>query len=143
MKARPLVFADLGPDYHRRFEVEKNWHTVLWRDIVGMPRDLRFTSPKEWEHIRISGSVLTVGKGYRWDGASGPVVQTPDTMEPSLVHDILYDGMRRGLLGPHYRRYADREYRDRLRRAGMGLLRRWVEWLGLRLFAARYARPPE
>ena len=130
-----LVHEDRGKGYRRRFEVVEDYRTRL----IECPRS-RWSI--DWEHVHIDTSrVLTVRAGYRWDGASGPVIQTPDTMEPSLVHDVLYDGMRREKIPQSWRRHADAEYRERLREAGMTWIRRWVEWLGLRLFAARYARP--
>jgi hypothetical protein len=33
---------------------------------------------------------LTIKKGYPWDGASGPALDTRNFMRPSLAHDALY-----------------------------------------------------
>lgn len=41
---------------------------------------------------------LVVKKGYAWDGASGPTIDTKSSMRGSLVHDALYQLMRMGLL---------------------------------------------
>ena len=43
--------------------------------------------------------MLTIEKGYAWDGPSGPTIDTPDFMRGSLVHDALYQLIRMGLLG--------------------------------------------
>ena len=37
---------------------------------------------------------LTVKNAYAWDGPSGPVIDTPENMRASLVHDALYQLMR-------------------------------------------------
>ncbi len=41
---------------------------------------------------------LRVKKGYAWDGASGPTIDTKDSMSPSLVHDVFCQAMRTELL---------------------------------------------
>jgi hypothetical protein len=43
---------------------------------------------------------LTVFADYPWDGPSGPTIDTPSFMRGSLVHDVLYEMLRLGLL-PH------------------------------------------
>lgn len=62
-------------------------------------------NPAEWDFIRLEkGGILTIKKGYRWDGASRPC--KPDCEEydfhyrPTVVHDALYDLMRLGYLEP-------------------------------------------
>jgi hypothetical protein len=57
--------------------------------------------------FRISEGVLTVEPGYKWDGASGPTIDTPSTIAPSLVHDVLYQCIRAGLLSSDMRAIAD------------------------------------
>lgn len=51
--------------------------------------------------------LLTMIKGYAWDGASGPAVDTKDFIRPSLVHDAFYNLMREGLLDLGWRKAVD------------------------------------
>ena len=60
----------------------------------------------EWVSLSDQG-ILTAKAGYAWDGASGPIEQTPDVIRGSLVHDCLYQLMRAGLLDQSYREQAD------------------------------------
>ena len=57
-------------------------------------------------------AVLEIDAGYAWDGASGPVVDRPSNMVPSLVHDALYQLMRRGFLAHLARDLVDKIFRD-------------------------------
>ena len=58
--------------------------------IVGSLMDLDF--------LKLTpNGVLTIRDGYAWDGPSGPVIDTPDTMRASLVHDAVYQLLRSGL----------------------------------------------
>lgn len=49
--------------------------------------------------------VLKIRAGYHWDGPSGPAIDSKGFMRGSLVHDALYQMVRRGLL-PKDRRLA-------------------------------------
>ena len=39
---------------------------------------------------------MILRKGYAWDGASGPAMDTPSIMRGALVHDGIYQLMREG-----------------------------------------------
>lgn len=51
---------------------------------------------------------LVVSPGYFWDGPSGPTIDTQDSMRGSLVHDALFELMRRGLIPIESKQEADR-----------------------------------
>lgn len=84
---------------------------------------------------------LTIYRGYAWDGPSGPTIDTPNFMRGSLVHDCLYQMMRRSELPLTLRGLADDLIRQRCREDGMSAFRAgYVHWI-LRRFGERYARP--
>ena len=64
--------------------------------------------------------LLTVRKGYAWDGASGPTFDTLNSMRPSLVHDVFCQVLRDGRLD--YVKWQDTVnlyFRDQCIAAGM------------------------
>ena len=87
------------------------------------------------------GGILTISKGYAWDGASGPAIDTKNFMRGSLVHDALYQLMREGLLPQGYRNKADRLLRDICLDAGMSRIRAWWVYRGVSRFSKPFASP--
>jgi len=69
----------------------------------------RFSRSLRLDYIKAEpyGGVI-IRKGYRWDGASGPTIDTDDTMDGSLVHDVLYQLIREGELTMKDRKAADK-----------------------------------
>ena len=74
--------------YKYKFKVEENFSIELPYKIP------------DFEHPYASSkdSILEIKKGYAWDGASGPIINTQDTLVASLVHDVLYQAMRLNLI---------------------------------------------
>ena len=66
-----------------------------------------FTILTDYCFLRADG-YITINKGYNWDGASGPTIDTDNTMDGSLVHDVLYQLMREERLLRKYRKEADK-----------------------------------
>lgn len=85
--------------------------------------------------------LLTMKKGYAWDGPSGPTIDTKNFMRGSLVHDALYQLMRNGQLAPQWREGADQELRRICREDGMNRFRAWYVLQGVRKGAGFAARP--
>jgi len=86
--------------------------------------------------------VLTIRKGYAWDGPSGPTFDTLNFMRGSLVHDALYQLMReRHLDEDTYRNKADRLLQKICREDGMSMIRAWWVYEGVHLFGKPSADP--
>jgi len=43
-------------------------------------------------------NTLVIKAGYKWDGASGPTIDTPEVTVASLVHDVGYEMIRLGYI---------------------------------------------
>jgi len=94
------------------------------------------------EYLQIDpDGYLTIKKGYAWDGASGPTVDTKSSMRGSLVHDALYQMIRLGLLDKSYREKADLFLYEICREDGMLWIRANVWEKFVRFFAGGASRP--
>ena len=87
-------------------------------------------------------SICTVRRGYAWDGASGPTIDTKNTMRGSLEHDVKYELMRKELIDQKWKDTADLEFKDTLLADGMSPGRAGYYYRGVRDFA-RFATKPE
>ncbi len=96
----------------------------------------------ETEYLSLSGTgVLTIRKGYAWDGPSGPTIDTRNAMRASLVHDALYQLIRLGHLPYRYRDRADDIFYNILREDGMSAIRATLWRKNLGWFGGKNARP--
>lgn len=85
--------------------------------------------------------VLSIAAEYAWDGASGPIAQTPDVIRPSVVHDALYQLMREFGLEPKWRVVADQLLRQMCVADGMPRWQANVVHAAVATFGARYIDP--
>lgn len=51
--------------------------------------------------------MMTLKQYYTWDGASGPTIDTVDTISPSAYHDAGYELIELGLVPLSYKEYFD------------------------------------
>jgi hypothetical protein len=77
---------------------------------------------------------LTVEDGYRWDGPSGPTIDTENWMRASLVHDVLCDMIRYAGLDPKMAQTVHNIMWRFLREDGMSRIRAGYSWLAVSLF---------
>lgn len=71
------------------------------------------------DFLQLKDGLLTVKKGYAWDGASGPTIDTKNSMRGSLVHDAFYQLMRMGVISKDCRHLADQYLHDICNEDGM------------------------
>ena len=118
------------------------YHKVTWKytldetysHLLHFDTGVKVSKP----YYEIDGKLLIIRVGYSWDGASGPTVDTEDSMRGSLVHDTLYQAIREGCIKSSFRRKSDRELSKILKSEGMARLRRWYWRVGVRLFGRKF-----
>jgi len=87
------------------------------------------------EYLTIFDTGLMIAKKhYCWDGASGPTIDTDNTMRASLGHDLLYQCIRLGILSQSHREAADKLLRKWLLEDGMSHVRAQLWYEGVRAF---------
>lgn len=77
---------------------------------------------------------IAISVDYEWDGASGPTIDTDDTMDGALVHDVLYQMIREGRLKMKDRKDADQCIREMCMADGMPKWRANYWYFFLRTF---------
>ena len=116
-------------EYKYKFKVEENFSI-----------ELPFKIP-DFEHPYASSKdgILSVKRGYAWDGASGPIINTRDTLVASLVHNVLYQAMRLNLIksSKENRKIADKNFFEILKMNGVNSIRRKVWYFAVRLFGKK------
>ena len=75
---------------------------------------------------------LVIYKGYKWDGPSGPTIDSSSFMRGSLVHDALYQLIREGKLEYKFRKPADKILKEICKQDGMPFWRRNYVYWGVR-----------
>ena len=85
--------------------------------------------------------VLTIRKGFAWDGLSGGAYGSRNSMSGSLAHDAIYKCLRSGKLDPKWRGEGDNEMRRRFLQDGVWRFRRWYLWKVVRRWASFAASP--
>ena len=86
------------------------------------------------------GGLLTIKRGYAWDGCSGPTYDDDTNMTAGLIHDALYQLLRMGFIPDEYRETADRMLRDICIKNGMWKIRAWYYLEGVDHFAMKAAK---
>lgn len=90
----------------------------------------------------LPSGVLTISKGYAWDGATSfPDINT--IIRGSLVHDCLYQMIRLKFLPSSRRDEADGILRQLCLEDGMNSALAWAVYRGVRLFASKAANGPD
>jgi len=94
------------------------------------------------EYIKMTRSgLLTVKRGYNWDGASSVAIDTKNNMTPSLCHDAVFQLMRLEYLDQKYFYKANKLYRDMCIARGMWKARAEIDQWGLDNFASFACKP--
>jgi len=115
-----------------------------------LTEDLRIQTPILGFEIRINDVIflsrsgwLILKKGFLWNGASGPTIDTETSMRGSAFHDALYQLMALGLIPySQWIGYTDILFRDICLEDGMNSFRAWLYYQGVNTWIAhRHAKP--
>jgi hypothetical protein len=75
--------------------------------------DVKPVTPIDFPFLKIDADGNTTAMpGYAWNGASGPTIDTKDSIRGSLIHDIGYQLIRLGVVDCKYKEYFDRLLKD-------------------------------
>lgn len=115
--------------YNYKFKVEED---VYFKLPVSMP-------DFEHDYCAVKNGTIFVNKGYAWDGASGPVFNTKNTLVASLVHDVLYQAQRLNLIERNStnRKNADENFYELLKYYGVNPIRCKIWYLAVRFFGKK------
>jgi len=119
-----------------KLEYKKGWKWVTTNEYkIKLPDEFLHES-FEGDFLYLYDGVLTVCKGYGWDGASGPAIDTKNFIRGSLVHDALYEVIgKQGTF--HLRKHADKFLIDIVKEDGMTWARRQYVYRAVRMFGGR------
>lgn len=115
-----------------RIRYRKGYKYQLADDYIVKTRVTGYKAKSEFFYLSPDGW-LSINSGYAWDGPSGPAIDTLDFMRGSLVHDVLYQAIREGLLPQEMRELADQELRRICIEDGMLSVRAWWVYYSVRL----------
>lgn len=87
--------------------------------------------------------LLTIKRGYCWDGASGPAWDTKNSLSASCVHDVLYQLMRKGLLSTEHKARVDKLFHEMLIENGMWKFRADAWYRAVKEFGFEAIAEPE
>ena len=93
-----------------------------------------------WVTLSTSGK-LWISEAYAWDGASGPTIDTKNTITPSLVHDALTQLIRLGLLPASAKPAVDAFLKTMLEERGTLFIRARLWWRGVQIFGGYSVQP--
>lgn len=121
-----------------KWESLAKWKYRLTADLAMQTRIKGIECKTEYIRLHEDGRIVMF-KGYAWNGASGPTLDTDDTMAPSAGHDALYQLIEMGAIPSSLRVEADRDLRDWLIGEGMPEVRALLWYRAVRLAGGMYA----
>lgn len=71
-----------------RYRKVGSWNVL--EEMTKIYTDIMLPYPIKTKYLELNTiGLLTIHEGYAWNGASGPTIDTPDTIRGSLYHDAL------------------------------------------------------
>lgn len=128
----PQFYVEYFPGQKYRYVLTADW---------SVPTDWKVPYPVGNEFVQIGPSgVLCLRKGYAWDGASGPAINTVNFIRGSCGHDAAYQLIKEGLLSMEFRKLADALLYRLVREDQMWQVRAAWVYLGVRVAGRLYMK---
>jgi hypothetical protein len=112
----------------------------LYKNMIEKVPELKGKSFSH-EYFVLKGGKLTIKGGYAWDGCRGPTIDTKNTFIAGIVHDVLYQSIRKGFLPIEDKQIVDKIFYRLLRENGMSWLRANYFYLGVKWFGGSSLKP--
>lgn len=148
-RPRPTRFPPGRAPTVKQIIFRKGYKYQLGRDYIHkLPPEFKLLRPILHPLYSISGGELILKRGYAWDGASGPAIDSPNFMRGSLVHDVFYQMLREDSIPRFFgttdtRKWADQELRKICIEDGMSKIRAaWVYW-AVRRYGLKHSDKPK
>ena len=121
-----------------KYRNRKNWKYIIHEDCEF---DLYHNFGNvAHPYFQIKGSHLMIKAGYQWDGASSIAIDSNNFMAPSLIHDILFQAIRGGLLNLDRFNHANTELRLQCRERDMSVFRAWYVYQAVEMFGKKFTK---
>lgn len=120
-----------------RYESLAKWKYRLTAELVLQSRIRGIAARTEYIQIWDDGTLI-LRKGYAWNGASGPTIDTENSMAASAGHDALYQLIALHAIPVALRWQADMSFRRWLIEDGMSAARADVWYAGVRNFGGLF-----
>lgn len=121
-----------------KYQKKKHWKYIIDEDCEF---DLYHNFGNvDHPYFQINGNHLKVKAGYTWDGASGVAIDSDNFMVPSLIHDILLQAIREGLLNLDRFNHSNKELRLQCRERDMSVFRAWYVYQAVEMFGKKFTK---
>lgn len=111
----------------------KQYKYELSEDLEIQTNLFRYNINHKFFKLTPSG-LLIIFIGYKWDGVSGPMIDTDDSMIGGCVHDALYQMIRLGLILRSEKMVCDYIMRELFNSCKMNSFRSGYAYYGVKLF---------
>lgn len=140
IQAPLMLQVSSDPQFRVEYFPGEKYRYVLTADW-GVPTDWKIPSPVGNEFVQIGPSgLLWMRKGYAWDGASGPAINTVNFVRGSCGHDAAYQLIKEGHLPMEFRKLADELLYKLVLQDKMWKIRAAWVYLGVRVGGRLYMK---
>lgn len=122
-------------------EYKKGYRYQLHKDELFILNHIYTFREIETDYIILHQDRLILKKGYAWNGANKPAINTKNSIRGSALHDAIYQLIRLELLPKSYRYSGDKEIQDVLLEDKMSRFRAWWWFRAVRVGGESSADP--